>query len=81
MDTTTEYLVDQTTKVVGDLLKELDDMRDDIIKINMSIVAERSEDSLVLMHENLTTLRDNISKSRLLTLIAATLSEVATDGD
>lgn len=75
MATAEEYIIQQGTKSAGEMLKLLDQMREEIAKVNFERIAEKAPESLTSFVEGFTKMEKNMQMSMLLPLMAAVLSE------
>lgn len=72
METTEAYVREELAKDVAGILQVIDDMKEDLLKVNSDLIPE---DQLPLIAKSMKGLHDNIAKSRLLTIIAGALSK------
>lgn len=77
--TASEYVITETTKFLGQALEHLADLRADIEGINTESLADIEESTLTMLHESFQKLNTGLVQYRLVTLVASTITNRATE--
>lgn len=76
---TEDYIISETTKIIGEIIEKLDEMSDDFKKVNVETLANLGSDALTTTHQTVKHLNQNLGRamivSMVLGIVAVTPSE------
>lgn len=80
-DTSTDYLITETTKKLGSVIEQLESITDDFKEVNIEKLVEKMPDHLPKLHEILQQLDKNLASTKLISLVYSLMSKDADVSD